>query len=164
MKQGPGAKSSSRKPWVEGARSYLAVALALAVLKRAGADTPETKSFPVSIRVDAAAPKGELKPIWRFFGADEPNYAYMTNGQTFFVVWCLSVIWFTGWVFNKGRVVNWFRVPCALPEATHVHVRAPAAVVDEDEGSLSPPPPSPSAPSRRRSSGTGCPKTRTSPG
>lgn len=53
---------------------------------------------------------------------------YMQNGQTFFVVWCLSVIWFTGWVFNKGRVVNWFRVPCALPEATHVHVRAPAAV------------------------------------
>ena len=53
---------------------------------------------------------------------------YMQNGQTFFVVWVLSVIWFTGWVFNKGRVVNWFRVPCALPEATHVHVRAPAAV------------------------------------
>lgn len=54
--------------------------------------------------------------------------SYMTNGQTFFVVWCLSVIWFTGWVFNKGRVVNWFRVPCALPEATHVLVRAPVAV------------------------------------
>lgn len=53
---------------------------------------------------------------------------YMQNGQTFFVVWCLSVIWFTGWVFNKGRVVNWFRVPCVLPEATHMHVRAPAAV------------------------------------
>ena len=54
--------------------------------------------------------------------------SYMTNGQTFFVVWCLSVIWFTGWVFNKGRVVNWFRVPCVLPEATHMHVRAPASV------------------------------------
>ena len=24
---------------------------------------------------------GELKPIWRFFGADEPNYATMKNGQ-----------------------------------------------------------------------------------
>jgi xylan 1,4-beta-xylosidase len=23
-----------------------------------------------------------LKPIWRFFGADEPNYAYMKNGKT----------------------------------------------------------------------------------
>ena len=38
-------------------------------------------SFPVTIRVDAAKTKGELKPIWRFFGADEPNYAYMKNGK-----------------------------------------------------------------------------------
>jgi len=37
--------------------------------------------FPVTIRVDAAKTKGELKPIWRFFGADEPNYAYMKNGR-----------------------------------------------------------------------------------
>src|SRR5205085_11497067 len=37
--------------------------------------------FPVSITVDAAAPQGDLKPIWRFFGADEPNYAYMKNGS-----------------------------------------------------------------------------------
>src|SRR4029079_13270183 len=35
----------------------------------------------VSIQVDASKPTGELKPIWRFFGADEPNYAYMKNGQ-----------------------------------------------------------------------------------
>ena len=40
-----------------------------------------TNPFPVSIRVDAARPKGELKPIWRFFGADEPNYVYMRNGE-----------------------------------------------------------------------------------
>jgi xylan 1,4-beta-xylosidase len=39
------------------------------------------ESFPVSVRVDAAKPTGELKPIWRFFGADEPNYAYMKNGK-----------------------------------------------------------------------------------
>ena len=37
--------------------------------------------FPVSIHVDAASDLGELKPIWRFFGADEPNYAYMEHGQ-----------------------------------------------------------------------------------
>jgi len=37
--------------------------------------------FPVTIRVDAAQPQGKLKPIWRFFGADEPNYAYMKDGQ-----------------------------------------------------------------------------------
>ena len=38
-------------------------------------------SFPVSIRVDASKSLGELKPVWRFFGADEPNYAYMKNGR-----------------------------------------------------------------------------------
>jgi len=38
-------------------------------------------SFSVVIHVDAAKTKGELKPIWRFFGADEPNYAYMKNGR-----------------------------------------------------------------------------------
>lgn len=37
--------------------------------------------FPVTITVDAAKPVGELKPIWRFFGADEPNYAYMKDGS-----------------------------------------------------------------------------------
>src|SRR2546421_6366975 len=39
-------------------------------------------SFAVKIRVDAAKTHGELKPIWRFFGADEPNYAYMKDGKT----------------------------------------------------------------------------------
>lgn len=38
-------------------------------------------SFPITIHVDAAKPKGELKPIWRFFGADEPNYACLKNGK-----------------------------------------------------------------------------------
>ena len=33
------------------------------------------------IRVDAAKPIGPLRPIWRFFGADEPNYATMRNGR-----------------------------------------------------------------------------------
>jgi xylan 1,4-beta-xylosidase len=38
-------------------------------------------AFPVAIRVDAERPQGELKPIWRFFGADEPNYATMKDGR-----------------------------------------------------------------------------------
>src|SRR5258706_4996550 len=42
---------------------------------------PRTNSFPVAIRVDAARPKGELHPIWRFFGYDEPNYTYMKDGK-----------------------------------------------------------------------------------
>lgn len=37
--------------------------------------------FPVAIEVDAANARGELRPIYRFFGADEPNYAYMKDGR-----------------------------------------------------------------------------------
>jgi xylan 1,4-beta-xylosidase len=37
--------------------------------------------FPVSIQIDAAKPIGEMKPFWRFFGADEPNYATMKDGR-----------------------------------------------------------------------------------
>ena len=41
----------------------------------------DTSAVHATITVDAAQPVGELKPIWRFFGADEPNYAYMKDGQ-----------------------------------------------------------------------------------
>ena len=47
----------------------------LALLLLSGSAMAE--SFPVTIRVDVERPGAELKPIWRFFGADEPNYAYM---------------------------------------------------------------------------------------
>ena len=39
------------------------------------------ESFPVTLTVDAAKPISELKPIWKFFGADEPNYATMKDGR-----------------------------------------------------------------------------------
>jgi len=39
------------------------------------------ESFPVAIRIDAKETLGPLRPIWRFFGADEPNYATMPNGK-----------------------------------------------------------------------------------
>ncbi len=39
------------------------------------------QTFPVKITIDAGHPTGPLKPIWRFFGADEPNYAYMKHGK-----------------------------------------------------------------------------------
>lgn len=35
----------------------------------------------VSIRVDAAQRKGPLKPMWAWFGYDEPNYTYMKDGK-----------------------------------------------------------------------------------
>jgi xylan 1,4-beta-xylosidase len=54
----------------------LGLALALAAA-RGGVKDP----FPVTIQVDAAQPRGALKPVWRFFGADEPNYATMKDGR-----------------------------------------------------------------------------------
>lgn len=39
------------------------------------------KKQTVAIRVRADQPIGELQPIWRFFGNDEPNYAYMKDGE-----------------------------------------------------------------------------------
>ncbi len=38
-------------------------------------------AFPVTIQVHAGQSKGELTPIWRFFGADEADYAYMKDGK-----------------------------------------------------------------------------------
>ena len=49
------------------------------------AEQPPASSSPaplaVTIGVDAGQTRGPLKTIWRFFGADEPNYAYMKDGQ-----------------------------------------------------------------------------------
>ena len=39
-------------------------------------------AFPVVVRVDVDSGRGALEPIWRFFGADEPNYGYMKDGRT----------------------------------------------------------------------------------
>lgn len=35
----------------------------------------------VTVRVDAAARQGPLKPVWSYFGYDEPNYTYMPHGR-----------------------------------------------------------------------------------
>ena len=49
-------------------------------LLAADADAP-APAFPVAIRVDAAHSVGPMQPLWRFFGADEPNYATRRNGE-----------------------------------------------------------------------------------
>jgi len=38
-------------------------------------------TFPVTVDIDVSKPMGEFRRIWRFFGADESNYAYMENGK-----------------------------------------------------------------------------------
>ena len=55
--------------------------LALFALQNHFLFAAETNSFPVTILVHANRPAGALTPIWRFFGADEADYAYMTNGE-----------------------------------------------------------------------------------
>jgi len=58
-------------------RSFLpAIAIAIAAVAR-GADAP----FAVTIEVNAAGDRGRMAEIWRFFGADEPNYATMPHGR-----------------------------------------------------------------------------------
>lgn len=36
---------------------------------------------PVTITVDATAAQGPVRPIWNYFGYDEPNYTYMKHGK-----------------------------------------------------------------------------------
>ena len=59
----------------------IAVACAAAVVTCLGPRCHAADSFPVTVTVDAANSTGPLRPIWRYFGADEPNYATMKDGQ-----------------------------------------------------------------------------------
>ena len=36
---------------------------------------------PVIIHIDASSQQGPLRPIWKYFGYDEPNYTYAEHGQ-----------------------------------------------------------------------------------
>lgn len=55
-------------------RAHLGIFLLLAA-------TPSPAQQRVSIRVSAQATEGALKPVWSFFGYDEPNYTYQHNGK-----------------------------------------------------------------------------------
>jgi len=52
--------------------------LALALL--AQTTSAIAAAIPVTVKVDAARTVAPLPPIWRFFGADEPNYATKPDG------------------------------------------------------------------------------------
>lgn len=60
-----------------------------------------------------------------FYGNHVIFGAYDFNAMIFFVIWWLAAIWFTAWVFNRGRVHNWFRIPCDLSQAHVVYVWVP---------------------------------------
>ncbi len=61
--------------------AFLLAALALPAFAQTPPAPSAEATFPVTIAVDAAKPTGPLRPIWRFFGADEPNYATMKDGR-----------------------------------------------------------------------------------
>lgn len=42
---------------------------------------PALAQEAVQIRVDAGSNQGTLRPIWSYFGYDEPNYTYMKDGK-----------------------------------------------------------------------------------
>jgi xylan 1,4-beta-xylosidase len=50
----------------------LAIALAPSVL---------LAQEPVTIHIDARSTQGSLRPVWKYFGYDEPNYTYAKHGQ-----------------------------------------------------------------------------------
>ena len=58
-----------------------AIVLVAALACRARSDDAPRQAVPVTIEVDASRERGAFHPIWRFFGADEPNYAYMKDGK-----------------------------------------------------------------------------------
>jgi xylan 1,4-beta-xylosidase len=74
-------KRNRSDAWIAFVSIAIASAGALVIAQGAPQSPPASGSFPVSIRVDASSSTGPLKPIWRFFGADEPNYAYMKDGK-----------------------------------------------------------------------------------
>lgn len=57
------------------------VCLAMMLIAGQTRDAETQEGLPVTITIDAGKTLGPLTPIWRFFGADEPNYATMPDGR-----------------------------------------------------------------------------------
>ena len=64
---------------MHGVRMFVFLLL-VASLLAVSTTTPAT-AFSVTVQVDAAKAVGALPPIWRFFGADEPNYGTQPEGD-----------------------------------------------------------------------------------
>jgi len=78
-------KQSRRDFLQTGARMTAALSAALAAPSSLAADAQtlaaDAQTFPVSIQIEAGREKEALRPLWRFFGCDEPNYTYMPHGR-----------------------------------------------------------------------------------
>ena len=70
------------EPFVSHNKAGVTAVASLMTLLLAGSVRAQSADFDVNVTVDAARVEGEAKPVWRFFGADEPNYATMKDGRT----------------------------------------------------------------------------------
>jgi xylan 1,4-beta-xylosidase len=61
--------------------SLIVCGMALGQQPETTASATSREDFPVTIQIDATKMKGDLTPIWRFFGYDEANYTYMKDGR-----------------------------------------------------------------------------------
>jgi len=77
-----------KRPPARRAAGWITLALALGGLAVVAADRDQPEkpqegaAGTVTIRVDAASTRGAMRPVWRYFGYDEPNYTYMKDGKT----------------------------------------------------------------------------------
>jgi xylan 1,4-beta-xylosidase len=67
--------------WTFELRHSFVILVLTFVIATAGSFAVAQDSFTVNISIDAKQSKGPLRQIYRFFGADEPNYAYMPHGS-----------------------------------------------------------------------------------
>ena len=63
--------------------AILAIDLGLFTLVLTGTRNAMAEDAPktITVLVNASQPGAEYRPVWNYFGADEPNYSYAPNGQ-----------------------------------------------------------------------------------
>jgi xylan 1,4-beta-xylosidase len=62
-------------------RAFAAALAATVTLSTVPQPPPSEQPGRVAVRVDASARQRPMKPVWAFFGYDEPNYTYMKDGR-----------------------------------------------------------------------------------
>ncbi|MBZ5620809.1 MAG: beta-xylosidase [Acidobacteriia bacterium] len=67
--------------WSRAARAGSRLPAALLILVFPGLAQQPGPAQPVEIRVDARVTEGPFRPLYAWFGYDEPNYTYTTNGK-----------------------------------------------------------------------------------
>jgi xylan 1,4-beta-xylosidase len=58
-----------------------AILLAAIAVTAAARPAPVAQTERIRIHVDTSSTTGPMKPVWAFFGYDEPNYTYMKDGR-----------------------------------------------------------------------------------